>query len=203
MGHREDLLAGAVRCLREKGYARTTARDIVAVSGTNLGSIGYHYGSTEALLNAAVMQAIGDFGDDLARAMATAVDPAATPLDRFEQYWRLVLDTFTANREVWLATFDVFSVGERVPQVRAALAEGLQDGRLGWARLLHGIDPEREPERAHAVGSIHQALLSGVLVQWLIDPDHAPSARQLAAGMAAIATDLTGERSQKTRQRHR
>jgi AcrR family transcriptional regulator len=25
MGHREDLLAGAVRCLREKGYAHTTA----------------------------------------------------------------------------------------------------------------------------------------------------------------------------------
>jgi hypothetical protein len=74
--------------------------------------------------------------------------------------------------------------------VRAALAEGLQDGRLGWARLLHGIDAEREPERAFAVGSIHQALLSGILVQWLIDPDHAPSARDLAAGMAAIVADL-------------
>jgi AcrR family transcriptional regulator len=99
MGHRDDLLAGAVRCLREKGYAHTTARDIVAASGTNLGSIGYHYGSTEALLNAAVMKAIGDFGDDLGQTMATAVDPRATPLDRFEQYWRLVLETFSANRQ--------------------------------------------------------------------------------------------------------
>ena len=41
MGHREDLLEGAKRCLYEKGYARTTARDIVAASGTNLASIGY------------------------------------------------------------------------------------------------------------------------------------------------------------------
>ena len=40
MSHREDLLAGAVQCLREKGYAHTTARDIVAASGTNLASIG-------------------------------------------------------------------------------------------------------------------------------------------------------------------
>ena len=55
MGHREDLLVGAVACLREKGYARTTARDIVAASGTNLASIGYHYGSVTALLNAAVL----------------------------------------------------------------------------------------------------------------------------------------------------
>jgi AcrR family transcriptional regulator len=53
MGHREDLLAGAARCLRRKGYARITARDIVAASGTNLASIGCHYGSSQTLLNAA------------------------------------------------------------------------------------------------------------------------------------------------------
>ncbi|MCW2889619.1 MAG: TetR family transcriptional regulator, partial [Streptosporangiaceae bacterium] len=130
MGHREDLLAGAVRCLREKGYSRTTARDIVAASGTNLGSIGYHYGSTEALLNAAVMQAIDEFGIEMARAMATEVDPGATALERFEQYWTRVIDSFAANRQVWLATFDVFGLIERVPQVHAALAQGLQDGRM-------------------------------------------------------------------------
>ena len=50
MGHREDLLEGAKRCLLEKGFVRTTARDIVTESGTNLASIGYHYGSKDALL---------------------------------------------------------------------------------------------------------------------------------------------------------
>ena len=33
MGNREDLLAAAKRCLYEKGYAHTTARDIAAASG--------------------------------------------------------------------------------------------------------------------------------------------------------------------------
>ena len=33
MGHKEDLLEGAKRCLLAKGFARTTARDIVAESG--------------------------------------------------------------------------------------------------------------------------------------------------------------------------
>lgn len=50
MGHREDLLEGAKRCLLEKGFVRTTARDIVKESGANLASIGYHYGSKDALL---------------------------------------------------------------------------------------------------------------------------------------------------------
>jgi hypothetical protein len=27
VGHREDLLDGAMQCIYEKGYARTTARD--------------------------------------------------------------------------------------------------------------------------------------------------------------------------------
>src|SRR6478672_3691791 len=76
MGHREDLLAGAVRCLREKGYAHTTARDIVAASGTNLASIGYHYGSTKALLNAAVLAAMDEFGEEMARAIG---EPGPAP----------------------------------------------------------------------------------------------------------------------------
>lgn len=190
MGHREDLLAGAVACLRDKGYARTTARDIVAASGTNLGSIGYHYGSTEALLNAAVLAAIEEWGAQLARAMAAGIDPAAPFPRRFEQYWSTVLDTFEDYRQVWAASIDLFGVAERVPEIRAAIARGLQDGRMAWAQLLHGIDPEAEPEKAQAVGSVHQALLSGVVVQWLVDPGQAPSAGDLTSALQAITEDM-------------
>jgi hypothetical protein len=46
-------------------------------------------------------------------------------------------------------------------------------------------------DRTQAVGSVHQALLSGVLVQWLTDPDRAPSAADLASGLRVIAGDMT------------
>lgn len=62
MGHREDLLEGAKRCLLEKGFLRTTARDIVKESGTNLASIGYHYGSKDALLVQAYVSLIEGAG---------------------------------------------------------------------------------------------------------------------------------------------
>ena len=190
MGHREDLLAGAVACLREKGYARTTARDIVAASGTNLGSIGYHYGSLEALLNAAVLAAIEDFGEQLTSVMLAGVDPAAPFAERFEQFWSAVLGTFGEYRQVWAASLDLFTVAGRVPEVQAAIADGLQDGRMAWARLLHGIDPEAEPAKARAAGSLHQALLSGVLVQWVVDPDRAPSVADLTCALHVIAADI-------------
>jgi len=190
MSHREDLLAGAVRCLREKGYAHTTARDIVAASGTNLASIGYHYGSTRALLNAAVLAALDDFGEQMARAIG-GDDPGATTLERLERFWTRVIDSFRTSNQVWLATFDIFTVAQRDPDIRAAVAQGLDDSRLLWARLLYGADAADEP-RARAIGSLHQALVSGVLVQWLIDPERAPSPAELAQGMQAMAERISG-----------
>jgi len=56
--HRDQLVKGAIKCLQTKGYAHTTARDIAAASGANLASIGYHFGSTQALLNTAVFAVI-------------------------------------------------------------------------------------------------------------------------------------------------
>jgi AcrR family transcriptional regulator len=191
MGHREDLLAGAVRCLREKGYARTTARDIVAASGTNLASIGYHYGSTQALLNAAVFKAMEDFGAEVEQVMQADGGLGGPLPQRFERFWAHVIDSFRANAGVWQATFDVFSVAQRDPQVRAAVAQALEDGRALWASALYGLDGHGDDHMvARAVGSLHQALFSGLLIQWLIDPDRAPSAAELAAAVQAIARQL-------------
>jgi AcrR family transcriptional regulator len=188
MSHREDLLAGAVQCLREKGYAHTTARDIVAASGTNLASIGYHYGSTKALMNAAVLTAMEDFGAEMAKAIGDP-DPRQGALMRFERFWTRVIDSFQASSQVWLATFDIFTVAQRDPEVRAAVADGLEDGRRLWARLLYGVDDASE-DTVRAIGSLHQALVSGVLVQWLIDPERAPSPAELALGLKAIADQV-------------
>ena len=186
MSHREDLLAGAVACLREKGYAHTTARDIVAASGTNLASIGYHYGSTKALLNAAALKALEDFGEQMAQAMGADAATALTTAERFERFWATVIESFGTSREVWLATFDIFAVAQRDPEMRAAVADGVEDARALWAQALYGVDPA-DRQQARAVGSLHQALVSGVLVQWLIDPERAPSPADLAQAMSAIA----------------
>jgi len=193
MSHREDLLAGAVQCLREKGYAHTTARDIVAASGTNLASIGYHYGSTKALLNAAVLAAMDEFGAEMARAIGEP-DPALGALERFERFWTWVLGSFQASSQVWLATFDIFTVAQRDPEVRAAVADGLEDSRKLWAQLLYGVD-DADEDTVRAIGSLHQALVSGVLVQWLIDPERAPSPAQLARGLQAIADQVASSPS--------
>jgi AcrR family transcriptional regulator len=186
MGHREDLLAGARRCLYEKGYAHTTARDIVAVSGTNLGSIGYHYGSTQALLNAAMLSAIEEWGDTIGAALAADESDAAD--DPLVRLWRRILGTMQTHRAVFVATIEAMVQSEHSPELRAQIAGGIREGRSGMAALLTGRPEQSLPaDEVATLGSVQMALMSGVLTQWLVDPSTAPSAEQIAAGVRALA----------------
>ncbi|MDP9365440.1 MAG: TetR/AcrR family transcriptional regulator [Chloroflexota bacterium] len=186
MGNREALLAGAKRCLREKGYARTTARDIAAASGVSLAAIGYHFGSKEALLNEAMVEAIGEWGDAIERALAADVDLVADPLERFEAVWAGLIATLSAERPLWAASFESFAEIDRLPEVRRILADALQQGRLGLTALFFP-DALAAGQPTQAVGSFYQALVSGVAAQWLVDPERAPSAHELAVALRTIA----------------
>src|SRR4051812_49330795 len=99
--HRDALLDAAKRLLRERGYARITARDLVAASGTNLASIGYHFGSKEALLNEAIAASFGEWTERLDRlAMA---DPEATPIERFLTSMRAIVADADEVRPIFVA----------------------------------------------------------------------------------------------------
>ncbi|WP_436527772.1 TetR/AcrR family transcriptional regulator [Actinoplanes sp. HUAS TT8] len=185
MGHREELLKGAKKALLEKGYARTTARDIVALSGTNLASIGYHYGSTDALMTAAMLSAMEEWGDTLGRALGEPGEPEADPMLDF---WRRVIRSIQTDRGLWLASVEVALQAEHNPQLREQLAGGVRAGRSGMAAMLSGI-PEDQLDDAtvRSLGSVQMALMSGVLTQWLTDPENAPRAEDIVAGIRALS----------------
>jgi AcrR family transcriptional regulator len=186
VGHKEDLLAGAKKALLEKGYARTTARDVVALSGTNLGSIGYHYGSTEGLMTAAMLSAMEDWGETVGVALA---GPGIDGEDPMVGFWRRVIASITEHRTLWLASVEVLIQAEHNPQLREQLAWGIEQGRRGMASLLTGT-PEDQLDAAtvRSVGAIQMALMSGVLTQWLTDPATAPTPEEIVAGIRMLAT---------------
>ncbi|MGW1507200.1 TetR/AcrR family transcriptional regulator [Streptomyces mirabilis] len=190
MGHREDLLIGAKRCLIEKGYGRTTTRDIVAASGANLASIGYHYGSKEALLNAALLEALDETGKEISPTEVTDVDPDATPVERFEAVWSQIVDKYTTNQQLLLASFEVFAQVDRVPELKPALADGVEQGRQSMIELFKSIAGESaeelDEESLRAVGAFFQAMATGVMAQWLVDPDRAPTGRDLTLALRAM-----------------
>lgn len=197
MGHREKLMAGARRCLEERGYAHTTSRDIAAAANAPLGTINYHYGSKEALLNAAMLESIHEWGAKVKQPAAetpVAETPATeTPAtettvgERLEVMWARVIESQVTDRPLLVAASESLTQAERSPEVRAQIAEAYENARPQLAADLHGIS---DPATARAVGSVHMALVAGLTQQWLIDPEHAPSASEIAAGLRAIARSL-------------
>jgi AcrR family transcriptional regulator len=186
MGNREALLEGAKKCLSEKGYARTTARDIAAAAGVSLAAIGYHFGTTEALLDEAVFAGIGQWAEELGRLLAEQAGNDGTVLEKFEAVWTRVIQSFADHRGVLAASYEIMVRAEEVPEVRRRLAAAMEGARIALAELFTDVDAQAEPERARQVGSFYYAILSGLMTQWLVDPDSAPSGSDLATALGEV-----------------
>ena len=193
MGNREALLAGAKRCLIEKGYARTTARDIAAASGVSLAAIGYHFGSKDALMNQAIYEFVGEWGDEVERALSAEGALDAEPLQRFESIMeRTIASLGGPARGMWAAQLELMGPMQQNQELRTFLARVQRDAASGLAELFLGIDAAQDPEAARTAGSILHALLIGIIVKWFMDPKQALSAQELTEGLRIITEHMTG-----------
>jgi AcrR family transcriptional regulator len=186
MSNREALLEGARKCLSDKGYARTTARDIAAAAGVSLAAIGYHFGTTQALLNEAVFAGIGQWAEHLGRLLADQAGNHGTVLERFEAVWTRVIQSFADHRGVLAASYEIMVRAEADPEVQRRLAAAMEAARIALAELFTDVDAQAEPERARQVGSFYYTILSGLMTQWLVDPHTAPSGRDLATALGEV-----------------
>lgn len=192
MGNRDALLAGAKRCLLEKGYARTTVRDITAASGgVSMAAIGYHFGSREALLNDALIQTLDEWGAQIQHALAFDTSSDATRAERFEAAWSRMIESFTTHRPLWVASIEAALQGEHSAELRQQLAAGQQEGRRGTVAWLQGVEESVVTDAtARTIGSVQMALISGLMLQWLTDPEHSPSGPEVVEGLRAIVAGL-------------
>ena len=193
MGNREALLAGAKRCLIEKGYARTTARDIAAASGVSLAAIGYHFGSKDALMNQAIYEFVGEWGDEVQRALGAEGAPDAEPLKRFESVMGRTIESFGGPaRGMWAAQLELMGPLQQNQELRTFLASVQRVAAGGLAELFLGIDPAQDPEAARTAGSVLHALFIGIIVKWFMDPKQALSAHELTEGLRIISEHMSG-----------
>lgn len=183
MGHREDLLEGAKRCLLEKGFARTTARDIVKESGTNLASIGYHYGSKDALLAQAYVSLV----DGMSFEWGDRLEGAPGSLERFREVWSNVVASLREPGSMWRLSGEIMAMGDQLPEVRDQLSLAQREGGRGLVSLLMGV-PEEEvsDETADTLGAFYMIVMSGLIMQWTFDPKAAPDAGQLTEGLRQV-----------------
>ncbi|MFV8187019.1 MULTISPECIES: TetR/AcrR family transcriptional regulator [unclassified Streptomyces] len=188
MGHREDLLEGAKRCLLQKGFLRTTARDVVKESGTNLASIGYHYGSKDALLAQAYLALV----EEMSFEGEAGVGGAPGSLERFRAVWSNIVDSMRRPGSLWRLSMEIVTMGDQLPEVRDQLSRAQREGGRGLVSLMTSV-PEEEisDETADTLGRFYMTLMSGLISQWTFDPKTAPDAETLTEGLRQIVEGIT------------
>ncbi|MFJ5230622.1 TetR/AcrR family transcriptional regulator [Kitasatospora sp. NPDC088391] len=191
MGNREDLLASARRCLQEKGYGRTTARDIATGANVSLAAIGYHYGSKDALLVQALIEAMGDWGESIGAALAGSAE-VTDPKERFVRCWDAVRDTFEEHRGLWTVQFEIVGQLAHLPELREQLAGAQKLGRLGLAAMFQGRTEHLDTPEELARGIFYQSLLLGQVAHWLIDPEQAPDGAEILRGLTLVSGETLG-----------
>jgi AcrR family transcriptional regulator len=185
VGHRTQLLAAARRLLEDKGYAHITARDLVAASGTNLASIGYHFGSKAGLLNAALGEVFEEWTTQLAD--IALADPVVSPMARAHRTWVALLENLSERRALLVSFMEALAQADRDPVLREQLAGMYASvrGRVS-AIVSEALDAPPDDPRCTAVASWVMAVCDGLSMQYLLDPTAVPAGPDLLRGLAEL-----------------
>lgn len=194
--HRQKLLEGALECLRTKGYAGTTSRDIAAAAGANLGSIGYHFGSKDALLNEAVILGFRNWTEHLAR-RARAVE-ASDPLERLRLSWEAMSAELQDQEGLLQAFLEALAPASRSPELRAQLAGFYREAREEVATIVgESLGEDREAKvAAMIIASLLIAVFDGLQLQWLLEPEQTPAADEIGKALGRALSAALSSPSQ-------
>ena len=180
--NRQQLLDGALECLRTKGYSRTTARDIARAADANLASIGYHFGSKEALLNAAMIQLLEQRNRQVGR-LATSVGNGADSAF-LARLFEAATAVFRSPRPLFVAFVEAIAQAEHTPELRKELAAHYRSSRSAMAATLTDHVEGDHPE---VMASLILAIFDGLLLQWLLEPKSLPAGPELLGAMLDLA----------------
>ena len=181
MDARERLLEAAIGCLQTRGYARTTTREIIAGARSHLPSVNYYFGSKERLLHEAAVHSLLRW--TRATLAATQASAALDPRSRLQASVERFLASVRGDRSRLVAAVEAYAQAERDDALRGRLAGAYDDLRAAIA--LGGDDESR------AVASVLIALLDGLALQYLLDPERAPTGPEVVRSLDAVARVLS------------
>jgi AcrR family transcriptional regulator len=189
--HKAALLEAAIDCLLEKGYARTTARDIVAAADSHLPSINYYYGSKDRLMGEAFTELIRRWVEEIHD--LSAETRTSDPLERLSALTAQMFDTYERNRTVLVGFIEALAQAERSPELRAQLADAYQGLRLSLAEVAAELvgSGDGSDDQAMALASLLMAYGDGLMIQWLLDPEATPRDEAL---LGAVDATVRGHR---------
>jgi AcrR family transcriptional regulator len=203
------LLEAAKRLIGERGYAATSVRDLAAASGANIGAVNYHFGSRENLLNQAVLESFLEWADSIGQVSShlNSADSNAGPLEHMAAQARPLLADFPDRLPLFVLGLEALLQAQRSSELKRQMTAHYAEQRRQASEYIiaatsgYELPPgEAPPRMVEVAASFMLAVIDGLLLQSLLDPEAIPTGEELAAfyeGLAAI-TRSTGPASTAT-----
>ncbi len=186
---RTALLHAARQLVSERGYAGATVRELAATSGANIAAVNYHFGSREKLLDQAILEPFLEWSE---RVDEVEVDPGAEPLKQLAARARPMVDGISNMQPLFVIGLEALLQSRRSPELHRQLAEHYAEHRRRAVESMASTErgSQLPPRLLEVAASYMLAVIDGLQLQALLDPDAIPTGDELAAfyeGLAAAA----------------
>jgi AcrR family transcriptional regulator len=186
MGNREDLLAGARKVIEERGVAKTTARDIATEAGVSLAAIGYHFGSKEQLITEALIDTLDtSIGDSMGELIREGGGRSLN--DAFAHLWNGMPAIYADHRGALLASLENTLRIVRDPEGGGQMGGAVDGAFADIAGEFASAHPDLDEEQARAVSELSFAIVQGLALIWLVNPEGTPTGDRMAAAVRLLA----------------
>jgi AcrR family transcriptional regulator len=159
-GHGEALREAARELVRTKGLSRTTARDLVSASGTNLRSIGYHFGSKDALMAEVLSRLSAEWNE--APIAASRADRSSPPQDRMMNAVRAMLAGHVDKLDDFYVYLESVTEARHSPELSGHLVTLQRESFEAIAAAIADGAPDLDPTvlrwRARRLVAVHDGL---------------------------------------------
>lgn len=134
---RRQLIDGAARLFRTKGFAAASTRDIAAAAGMRSGSPFYHFESKSALLFVVMEEGMVQAAASQAQALA-ALPPEATPRDRLHTLVRHHFEVLLGPKADFIPVM-LYEWRSLTPEQRTSIARVKDRYEAEWVPILQAL----------------------------------------------------------------
>ncbi len=183
------LLDAARQLVGERGYAGASTRELAAAAGTNIGAVNYHFGSREKLLNQAILELFLEWAARADHIARLEVDPDAEPLAQLAARARPMVEGIPGMQPAFVVALEALLQSRRSPELHRQLVEHYAEHRRRISASMASSErgSQLPPRYLEVAASYMLAVVDGLQLQALLDPDAIPTGDELAALYESLA----------------
>jgi AcrR family transcriptional regulator len=179
--NRNALIEGTLRCFASLPISEITAREIADRAEANLASIGYHFGSKDALIAHAMAEGFKRWLAELTAELAGL--PESNAASRLFNATQILQEGARRHRGLISAFLSAIAAAPHDHQLRQILGDEYSNSRQEVASLLELGDDDD----GHNAAALVLAAFDGLLIQALIGGDIRLQSDVLQGGLTRLA----------------